>query len=54
MLRLTEIKLPLDHPEEAIAAAILKKLQIAPKELIRYTLFKRSHDARKKGAIALV
>ena len=61
MLRLTEIKLPLDHPEEAvtkcaygIAAAILKKLQIAPEELIRYTIFKRSHDARKKGAIALV
>ncbi|MDX2216776.1 MAG: NAD(P)/FAD-dependent oxidoreductase [Oculatellaceae cyanobacterium bins.114] len=54
MLRLTEIKLPLDHPQEAIEAAILKKLQIAPEELIRYTLFKRSHDARKKGEIALV
>ncbi|MGL5035619.1 MAG: NAD(P)/FAD-dependent oxidoreductase, partial [Microcystaceae cyanobacterium] len=54
MLRLTEIKLPLDHPEEAIAAAILKKLRITPEQLIRYTLFKRSHDARKKGAIALV
>ncbi len=54
MLRLTEIKLPLDHPEEAIAAAILKKLHIAPEALIRYTIFKRSHDARKKGEIALV
>ncbi|HEY9909566.1 MAG TPA: NAD(P)/FAD-dependent oxidoreductase [Thermosynechococcaceae cyanobacterium] len=54
MLRLTEIKLPLDHPEEAIEAAILKKLQIAPEALIRYTIFKRSHDARKKGEITLV
>lgn len=54
MLRLTEIKLPLDHPEAAIEAAILKKLQIAPEALIRYTIFKRSHDARKKGEIALV
>jgi hypothetical protein len=54
MLRLTEIKLPLDHPEAAIKAAILKKLQIAPEALIRYTIFKRSHDARRKGEIALV
>jgi uncharacterized FAD-dependent dehydrogenase len=54
MLRLTEIKLPLDHPKEAIEAAILKKLHIAPEALIRYTIFKRSHDARKKGEIALV
>lgn len=54
MLRLTEIKLPLDHPPDAIEAAILKKLQIAPEVFIRYTLFKRSHDARKKGEIALV
>jgi uncharacterized protein len=54
MLRLTEIKLPLDHPEAAIQAAILKKLHIAPDDLIHYTIFKRSHDARKKGEIALV
>ena len=28
MLRLTEVKLPLDHPEAEIQSAILKKLQI--------------------------
>jgi len=54
MLRLTEIKLSLDHSEEAIAAAILKKLQIAPTELLSYSIFKRSYDARKKDAIVLV
>jgi uncharacterized protein len=54
MLRLTEVKLPLDHPEEELAIAILKKLQIAPEELIRYTIFKRSFDARKRGEISLV
>ncbi len=54
MLRLSEIKLPLDHPEDAIASAILKKLQIASEELINYTIFKRSYDARKKGEIILV
>ncbi|WP_338038730.1 hypothetical protein [Neosynechococcus sphagnicola] len=54
MLRLTEIKLPLDHPQEAIKTAILKKLQISPEALIRYSIFKRSYDARKKEEIILV
>ncbi|MBD1998940.1 NAD(P)/FAD-dependent oxidoreductase [Leptolyngbya sp. FACHB-541] len=54
MLRLTEVKLPLDHPEEAIQTAILKKLQITPAELIRYSIFKRSYDARKKGNVVFV
>ncbi|MGF1569243.1 MAG: NAD(P)/FAD-dependent oxidoreductase [Nodosilinea sp.] len=54
MLRLTEIKLPLDHAEAALEAAILKKLHLAPEALIRYSIFKRSHDARKKGEITFV
>ncbi|MEH2336368.1 NAD(P)/FAD-dependent oxidoreductase [Nostoc sp.] len=54
MLRLTEVKLPLDHPEDEIKSAILKKLQITDEELISYSIFKRSYDARKKGEISLV
>ncbi|MCY7381685.1 MAG: NAD(P)/FAD-dependent oxidoreductase [Microcoleus sp. CAN_BIN18] len=54
MLRVTEIKLPLDHPVDAIATAILKKLQILPEELLGYSIFKRSYDARKKAEILLV
>ncbi|WP_334834409.1 NAD(P)/FAD-dependent oxidoreductase [Nostoc sp.] len=54
MLRLTEVKLPLDHPEDEIKTAILKKLQITDEELIGYSIFKRSYDARKKGEINLV
>ena len=54
MLRLTEIKLPLDHAESEITSAILKKLQINPDELIRYSIFKRSYDARKKNDIVFV
>ncbi len=54
MLRLSEVKLPLDHPEDALANAILKKLQITSEELIDYTIFKRSYDARKKGEVILV
>ena len=54
MLRLTEIKLPLDHPDSALPDAILKKLRISAADLSSYTVFKRSYDARKKGNIILV
>ncbi|MFP5407865.1 MAG: NAD(P)/FAD-dependent oxidoreductase [Gammaproteobacteria bacterium] len=54
MLRLTELKLPLDHPPEALRAAILKRLQLADDDLIGFSIFKRSYDARKKNALLLV
>ena len=54
MIRLTEVKLPLDHDESEIHAGILKKLSIPAADLIRYSIFKRSYDARKKGRIMLV
>ena len=54
MLRLTEVKLPLDHPEEALEAAVLKKLQISKTALVNFTIFKRSFDARKRGDRSLV
>jgi hypothetical protein len=48
MLRLTEVKLPLDHPEDAIRAAILKRLGIAAAELSGFSIFRRAVDARKQ------
>ncbi len=54
MLRLTEIKLPLNHPPEAIGEAALARLKIPPSDLISCTVFRRAHDARKKSAIALI
>ncbi len=54
MLRLTEVKLPLDHPEDALRAAVLKRLSIADDELLGVTVFKRSYDARKRSAISLI
>jgi uncharacterized FAD-dependent dehydrogenase len=54
MLRLTELKLPLDHAPDAIAAAVLKRLQIKPQELIDCSVFRRAIDARKRTAIALI
>jgi len=54
MLRLTELKLPLDHPPEALRAAILQRLAIKDDELLRFSIFKRSFDARKKHAMLLI
>ncbi len=54
MLRLTEIKLPLDHPEADLRAAILKRLGITSDALINHTVFRRAVDARKRSAISLI
>ncbi|MEI9995192.1 MAG: NAD(P)/FAD-dependent oxidoreductase [Rhizomicrobium sp.] len=51
MLRLSEIKLPLDHGPDALKAAILAKLRVPAKDLKSFTVFKRGVDARKKSAI---
>jgi len=54
MLRLTDLKLPLDHPETALHEAILERLKVEPELLLRYNIFKRSPDARKRSAISLI
>jgi uncharacterized FAD-dependent dehydrogenase len=54
MLRLTDLKLPLDHPEAALREAILARLGIAADELTGYTVARRSYDARRRGAIVLI
>ena len=54
MLRLTELKLPLDHSPDALRAAILKRLELADDQLVGFSIFKRSVDARKKLAMLLI
>ena len=54
MIRLTELKLPLDHPPEALPAAIVQRLNIAADALIDFSIYKRSHDARKAHAVLLI
>lgn len=54
MLRVTEIRLPLNHAPEAIAAAVIARLKIEPGELVSCTVVRRAHDARKKFAILMV
>ncbi|MBU6248057.1 MAG: NAD(P)/FAD-dependent oxidoreductase [Xanthomonadaceae bacterium] len=54
MLRLTDLKLPLDHTTAELEQAILDRLKIGRGALRGYTVAKRSADARKRGAIALI
>lgn len=54
MLRLSEIRLALDHSEADLDAAIIDRLAVNPGELISYKVFKRSYDARKQADIQLI
>ena len=54
MLRLSEIKLPLDHGPEALKNAVLKRLRVPAHALKSFAVFKRGADARKKSAIQFV
>ncbi len=49
VIRITELPLPLDHTPGTLRQAILKRLDIPAADLLDFTLFKRSHDARKKN-----
>ena len=54
MLRINELKLPLNHTEAELEAALLSRLGIGKESLRGFTVFKRSYDARKRSAILLI
>jgi uncharacterized FAD-dependent dehydrogenase len=54
MLRLNDIKLPLDHDESQLQAAIVSELSIDATDLVEFSVFKRSYDARRKTNIQLI
>jgi uncharacterized FAD-dependent dehydrogenase len=54
MLRLTELKLPLGHPPEALRAAIRDRLGVADGEIVDFAIARRANDARRKSAILMV
>jgi hypothetical protein len=54
MIRITELRLPLDHADDALRPAIVKRLGIGDAELKDFSVFKRSHDARKKHAMVFI
>ncbi len=54
MLRIQELKLPLEHAEEDLTVAICKRLKISKKALKNYHIFRRGVDSRKRDAILFV
>jgi uncharacterized FAD-dependent dehydrogenase len=54
MLRLTKSNSPSTTPNHALRDAILARLGIEVAELLDFTVFKRSYDARKRSAIVLI
>ncbi|MDD3353725.1 NAD(P)/FAD-dependent oxidoreductase [Zoogloea sp.] len=54
MLRISELRLPLDHPIEALTEIIAKRLGIPASDIENFTVFKRSYDARKNVHLSLI
>ncbi|HEX2545663.1 MAG TPA: hypothetical protein VHL79_12330, partial [Ramlibacter sp.] len=54
MLRITELKLPLDHADDALRAAVVQRLGVADADLLSFSVFRRAYDARRKSAILLI
>lgn len=54
MLRLTEIKLSIDHPADALRESVIARLGIDDDDLISFAIARRAHDARRKSAILMV
>lgn len=54
MIRLTELKLPLDHEPAALAKAVAARLRVPESDLLGLHVFRRGCDARRKSAISLV
>ena len=51
MIRVTELPLPLDGPTEALRQAIVRRLRISDTDLLEFSVFKRSYDARRKNSV---
>jgi uncharacterized FAD-dependent dehydrogenase len=54
MMRLTELKMPLNHNDDDLVNAILERLGISKHERFHFEIFKRSYDARNKKNILLI
>ncbi len=54
LLRITELKLPIDHAEADLLTALVAKLGIRAEQVTRFVIFRRGYDSRKKADIQLV
>jgi uncharacterized FAD-dependent dehydrogenase len=50
MLRITELALPIEGPADALRKAIVERLRVDDADLLDFTVFKRSHDARRRSS----
>src|SRR5690606_32751063 len=50
MIRVTELALPLDHPEHALRAAILQRLQLRDEELLNFPCSNAATTPAKRTA----
>jgi uncharacterized FAD-dependent dehydrogenase len=51
LIRIAELPLPIDCPDGALRKAILKRLNIPDEDLLDFSIFKRSYDARRKSSL---
>jgi uncharacterized FAD-dependent dehydrogenase len=54
MLRLTELRLPIDHAPEILLPAIARRLGLTVADVLDFTVFKRSYDARKAALLTFI
>ncbi len=54
MLRVSEIRLPIEHDAAALPAAVAARLGVEPAEIRSLSIFRRSHDARRNSAPAFI
>ena len=50
VIRITDLSLPLDSDKHALRSAILRRLKLSDADLLDFTVFKRSYDARKRNS----
>ena len=50
MIRITELALPVDASADALRKALVRRLSLREADLLDFSVFKRSYDARKKNS----
>ena len=54
MIRITELRLPIDHSPEDLVKKIIQRLKLHESAEPEFTIFKRSYDARKNVGLAFI
>ena len=54
MIRISQIKLPIEHKEEELLSAIAKSLKLPQNKIRKYVIIRKSIDARKKNDIKYI